>query len=606
MKKTHGIFIAIVLLASGAAASAQAQNIEKLELGRNCNFIGRLGVGDNVYLFPPHEETEAGIAEIADSMGIQPAFEVRAANIKNAAATVADGKLWILYHPDFREKLTKETGNKAAFIGVLAHEIAHHVQSHLSVDDRDMHVDELWADSYSGRAMFRLGYSLDDAQAAIKELSSEKESETHPPKSARLLAVRQGFEMEQDLAYKIGGAVSADNEKSIFESAVDKLTDEEKAAFESVALKLIDSSGDFGNISLSIEEKSVVAKLSAAGAVSVGDWIAENGPEMFAKLANSFSEDSEGQGDSPLSRPVNAADANGITPLHSAAYNNKTDDMIALVEAGADVNVRTKKGNSPLHNAAYNGHLDAISALIAANADVNAANETGETPLHSAAYKGLSAAVKTLIAAGANVDAKDGGGVTPLMLAAEYGKADAIRALLDGGADVSASINRGCDVAIVRATAGGHAESVKVMLDYGAKTFVSCQVGYPVMGVAAAYGHADIAKILIDAGADVNARSDSGSTPLMDAAHNGRSEVARLLILAGANLDLEGDPLGTALMNAAHKGYAEIARMLIVAGADVNKANYSGETALDFAVRAGHDTIVSMLWNAGGRCGHEC
>ena len=47
-------------------------------------------------------------------------------------------------------------------------------------------------------------------------------------------------------------------------------------------------------------------------------------------------------------------------------------------------------------------------------------------------------------------------------------------------------------------------------------------------------GHADTVKLLIDAGADVNAKTDKGFTALMGAANLGHAEVVKLLVEAGA------------------------------------------------------------------------
>ena len=56
---------------------------------------------------------------------------------------------------------------------------------------------------------------------------------------------------------------------------------------------------------------------------------------------------------------------------------------MALLEAGADLNVRTNsRSDTPLHDAETAG---VVMALLEAGLDPNVRNKFGQTPLHSAA-----------------------------------------------------------------------------------------------------------------------------------------------------------------------------------------------------------------------------
>ena len=70
------------------------------------------------------------------------------------------------------------------------------------------------------------------------------------------------------------------------------------------------------------------------------------------------------------------------TTLYWAVRNNYEKAVSALLEAGADVNIKNgEEGNTVLHAAVQNGHVGIVEILIANGADVNAPNKFGNTPL---------------------------------------------------------------------------------------------------------------------------------------------------------------------------------------------------------------------------------
>jgi hypothetical protein len=133
------------------------------------------------------------IADIIEVIGIKQNFEVLAAKIDNAAAVTYRGKRFILYNPDFINRLDAAAGNKWASISILAHEIGHHLNGHTLENVGSQPAKELEADEFSGFVLRRMGASLSEAQAAMRIAANYKQSLTHPGKTDRLTAIAAGW-----------------------------------------------------------------------------------------------------------------------------------------------------------------------------------------------------------------------------------------------------------------------------------------------------------------------------------------------------------------------------------------------------------------------------
>ena len=106
----------------------------------------------------------------------------------------------------------------------------------------------------------------------------------------------------------------------------------------------------------------------------------------------------------------------GWPPLVVASRGDKGEHperLQALLELGADVNVRDYKGKTALHRAATAGFLGSMEVLLANGADINAADHQGATPLSDAVRAGRVEAVALLLGRGANPSAQCVKGVSP-------------------------------------------------------------------------------------------------------------------------------------------------------------------------------------------------
>ncbi|NBD32847.1 MAG: hypothetical protein GVY17_07770 [Cyanobacteria bacterium] len=110
------------------------------------------------------------------------------------------------------------------------------------------------------------------------------------------------------------------------------------------------------------------------------------------------------------------------TPLLVACRDGRSDIVVELLKAGADVNaVEPVFGAVPLHKSVYNGHADITQILVAQpsiNLDFQGATN-GYTPLHDALWHGYDQCAEILINAGARLNLRGHDGKTPLNIATE-------------------------------------------------------------------------------------------------------------------------------------------------------------------------------------------
>jgi ankyrin repeat protein len=116
----------------------------------------------------------------------------------------------------------------------------------------------------------------------------------------------------------------------------------------------------------------------------------------------------------------------GTTPLILAAMAGDAAVMRALVERGADPQLKTRQNGTVLMAAAGMGHvqgedlikdsnaLEAAKLAVQSGVDVKAADSAGNTALHYAAYMRHDAVVQFLVDQGASLEAKNKFGETPL------------------------------------------------------------------------------------------------------------------------------------------------------------------------------------------------
>eukprot|EP00903_Cladosiphon_okamuranus_P015238 g14084.t1 len=281
---------------------------------------------------------------------------------------------------------------------------------------------------------------------------------------------------------------------------------------------------------------------------------------------------------------VDAADDQGLTPLHHSAIGGYATSTRVLLAAGADVSHRCSRDMSALDRAAEGGHVDVARVLVEHGADVKGAGTDGSTALHYPAGDNAEM-VSLLCREGASVNAVTDQGCTPLDEAAIGGYAASTRALLAAGADVSMRCHRGLS-ALHRAAVSGNADIVMAIVEHGADVNAVGAAGHTALHLAAADNNAAAIEVLLGAGADIEAGlGEARHTPLfLVAAKSGVPAVA-MLLKHGASVSMRSmagkTPLHAAAASAGNPGTAEVVDLLLRRGADEKLVDIDGQTPAD-------------------------
>ncbi|RYD17383.1 MAG: hypothetical protein EOP88_26870 [Verrucomicrobiaceae bacterium] len=175
-----------------------------------------------------------------------------------------------------------------------------------------------------------------------------------------------------------------------------------------------------------------------------------------------------------------ARDAAGLQPIHLATRQDSLKIVESLLNQGASPSAVVltadeygHKGWQPLHFVGANTseicpqQAEIVRLLISKGVDVNATTAKGETPLHL--LRG-AAVTRQLLDRGAAVNVRDNayGRCTPLHEQAWRSDAESIRLLVDYGAEIDALTEFG-ETALDKAAFHGRKEVVACLLKKGAK-----------------------------------------------------------------------------------------------------------------------------------------
>lgn len=352
----------------------------------------------------------------------------------------------------------------------------------------------------------------------------------------------------------------------------------------------------------------------------------------------------------------------GDTYAHFAATEKRNTALLALLEAGHEVDIKNYLGQTPLEQAVMASNAQGVDILFDKGANVNfiSINEDqtplekadgqhnarfsterkykhGDTLVHRIVRSENATEMLKLVKHKLPLDIKNGDGHAPLHIASDP---SVVKALLDIGADVNITTEEG-DTPLHIASANGSMEVVKILYQHNAGINVKNKEGNTPLMNAVIYSQLPVATyllfsgadpriknknswtalhyaaegakcdelffdcvemitILINAGAGVNERDIDGFTPAFVAAISDRLVLLKVLVKHGADLNLKGTRGAGIIHEVAYRGNIEVVSYLLDQGVDVNSKDFeNGWTALHYAVQRGRRRVVSLLLKRG-------
>lgn len=286
--------------------------------------------------------------------------------------------------------------------------------------------------------------------------------------------------------------------------------------------------------------------------------------------------------------------------IAAAARYGSTAQVKLLLEAGGVANVRGPEGWTPLLTAISVRRLETIKLLLQNGADPSARADDGTTPLDLAQATG-DAAIVVAIALALPQEMPEVDRISLLHLAAASGDVNSVKTLVPLLTNVDAMDERGW-TALMYATAGGHLEVLKLLLQARAKPNHVARNGITPLMVAAHTGNGPVAAALLAAGASAAARNDFGETAGAIALASGPSELTKLLGVQPGPASFH-QQLAAA---AARKDLDAVKRLLDSGAPAARPASATGDTpAIVAAACAGESSTIRLLAQRGAGLGEK-
>jgi len=223
---------------------------------------------------------------------------------------------------------------------------------------------------------------------------------------------------------------------------------------------------------------------------------------------------------------INVQDRSGQTPIFKFARGD-IKACRALINAGADLNIKDYAGWTPLHEACLVGQLDIVKLMIRYGADVNACAENLDTPLHDASENGHVEVVEYLLANGAILNAKNDKGNAPIDVIRDNSKVKDVLMKWDKMLKEIKKVDDTGQTVLHHSAANGDLTGLREYLKYGANVNATDYAGWTPLHEACLSGYDECAEELLLHGASFNTPGPDGDYPLHEASYNGHEKVIK-------------------------------------------------------------------------------
>jgi len=334
------------------------------------------------------------------------------------------------------------------------------------------------------------------------------------------------------------------------------------------------------------------------------------GELLLAKNADIFS--TNNANDSPLhlalkkggdtqgwlitSRTITATDGSGNTALHYAVEWGLKKAALSLIEKGANPEAKNANGETPLFSAAKTNDPAMTALIVKGGSSIKARDNFGSSPLHTAVRWDADASVRELVQLGIDVNAQNVAGKSALSEAVLAGKLSTAKLLIDSGADINASDNTGRTI-LMDAIRSRNADVIAMLLSNKANPQIQEINGRNAYHEAVLTGDARIIALVRDAGGKALSRDKNGNTPFSLAFDKSDDLVKTVLGNDRTITDSDGNTPFHIIVQA--KGPLRILSLLASLDYPFDTRNAEGMTPLGYAVENNDENYARILLQNG-------
>ena len=252
-----------------------------------------------------------------------------------------------------------------------------------------------------------------------------------------------------------------------------------------------------------------------------------------------------------LAKMVNEKNDAGITPLHQAALDKKSETYAQfLIDNGADIKAKDKAGKTAFDHALENNSIGTLKVLLGKMNDkeldhyISDPKTASQLLLVAATIPDKALFDKCIKNQSVDLNYNIRGSGTPLSNAVNSNQLEMVENLLQRGVNPNQLVNK--QTPLVKAAADCQIPIMKVLLENGARA--DAQKSEAIHGLAGgiASGTDEVKRIegitmLLQYGANPDAKNKHGLTPLHQFVNQGNEEGIKLLLAYGADVNIKNE-----------------------------------------------------------------